>query len=448
MSIKKANTLNEIYDAVLIKPLAMDELDAFYCDTDAVRAKTSARFKLKDRIVSSSQSSRNDHILFVGYTGCGKSTELNYLQKELQQEDYTVLNYSVFKELDPISIHYIELFIVTMERLFQLAKDENLTISKSFLDKIVGWTQSKEIENIKNTHLSLEVESGMELQTPLPYLLNFFLKLKGAAKSSQSFKESIKQNIEPRLSSLVEHCNGLIAEVRLQLASKGKKDILIFIEDLDKIPLDRAESLFFNYGMQLIQLNAIIVYTFPVYLYYNTRFAKIKNHFPGTIELPMIKISTKDGADYDNGISVMKKIMLTRINGILFAPGVPEMFIKMTGGVIRDLFAMLYSASVAAMYRNSSLINEEDFIISRNELRKEYDATIANYHDNKENLHITTKEFYEAMRDLLRDPERRPENTDTMMLLRKNLCVLSYNGEGWCDVHPVMKQVLKDRNYI
>ena len=135
MEIKKANRVDDIYAAVVARALSISEMAQFYCETDAVRGGLGARFQLKLKIVQNADSGRNAHFLFVGYRGCGKSTELNHLQKDLQN-DYAILNYSVMKELDPQSIQYIELFIVTMERLFKMAADEQLNIDEDFLKKI------------------------------------------------------------------------------------------------------------------------------------------------------------------------------------------------------------------------------------------------------------------------------------------------------------------------
>ncbi len=112
--LQKAHTIEEVFDAVgNERPLQISEMDTFYCNTDAVRNDLSARKRLQKMIRRNAHSGVNSHILFVGARGSGKSTELNHLQKDLQG-DIAVVNYSVMKELDPQSISYIELFIVTM----------------------------------------------------------------------------------------------------------------------------------------------------------------------------------------------------------------------------------------------------------------------------------------------------------------------------------------------
>jgi len=443
--MEKANAVSEVYNAVLARPLEIEEMDEFYCDTDQVRGVLSARKQLKLKIEQNAVSGKNGHFLFVGYRGCGKSTELNHLQKDLQN-DYAILNYSIMEELDPQNIEYIELFIVTMERLFNLAVEQHLQIDQDFLKKIVNWTSTREIQDIKDRHFSVEAETGIEAKAELPYLLKFFFKLKGAAKASKSFKDTIKQTIEPRLSDLIQHCNELISVVRQQMfESKGKKDLVIFIEDLDKIPLHVAERLFYNYATQLIQLKATVVYTFPVTLYYNIRFGTIGGYFQ-TIELPMVKTANKDGSEYTAGINALKAIVNTRINHALFSNDIVlQQFVEKSGGVIRDIFTMLDDAATSAMLNGSAMIRDEDFTYAYNQLKKEYNNTIADYKEGE--VEHTAKDFYETMAELVRSGNKKPDNSAIMMLLRQTLCVLSYNGEGWCDVHPIMKDILAERGY-
>ncbi len=446
MAIQKAHKVEDIYNAVLDEALTIDEIANFYRETDAARGDGSARFNLKRLIKQNSKSKRDAHILFVGYRGCGKSTELNHLQRDLE-DDYAILNYSVMKELDPQSMNYIELFIVTMERLIDYVSEKELIIDPAFLERIKKWTQTKEIEEIKEKHFSAEVNAGINAKFGIPYLKEFFLSLKGSAKASKSFKETLKQTLEPRLADLVQHCNDLISEVSVKLSAQGVKDLVIFIEDVDKIPLERAKDVFYNYANQLTSLRATVIYTFPISLYYNSAFGLIKSYFE-SVELPMVKIANKDGSDYSEGINVLKEIVYARVDKQLFVTeNILLQMIKKTGGVIRDLFAIINDASQMAEYQGKAAIDEVCFTTAYNTLKKEYDITIADHSENG-TLKFTAKQQYEAMAAVVKDEKKKPENSDIMMLLRQNLCVLSYNGEGWCDIHPAVKDILINRGYL
>ncbi|MCY7421135.1 MAG: hypothetical protein LH478_05250 [Chitinophagaceae bacterium] len=446
--MKKAHAINEVYNAIEGgRPLTIEEMDAFYCNTDAVRNDLPARKQLAKIIKRNAIAGRNGHILFVGARGSGKSTELNHLQKDLKEE-FAILNYSVMRELDPQSISYIELFIVTMEKLFSYAIEQQLKIADDFINRVTGWTKTKEVEEIKDKHLSAEASAGINTKIGIPFLQEFFFKLKGAAKASKSFKETLKDTIEPRLSDLIEYCNELISEIRIKIQANGFQDLLIIIEDLDKIPLARAKTLFFDYANQIVQLQATVIYTFPVTLYYNTNFIATRNYFSDIIELPMVKVFHKNGQAYDNGIDTLRCIVLARMDKNLFSEeAILTDMIKKTGGVIRDLFSMINDAADAADSREKEFIDRDDYKYAYNQIKKEYSNTVADYSEEGK-VKYTAGQYYEVLANLAKNADKKPDNTEMLMQLRQNLCVLSYNGEGWADVNPIMKDILHERGYL
>ena len=447
--IKKATDIKDVFYAIGEgRPLKIEELDRFYCDTDKVRTEVSPRAKLARNIRNYAKAGKNGHILFVGARGAGKSTELNHLQKDLEP-NIAVLNYSVIQELDPMNISYIELFIVTMEKLLELAQDRNLVIPDDFLDRIIGWTQSKEISNVTEKHFSAEANAELKAKVGVPYLLGLFLGLKATAKASRSFKETLKSTIEPRLSELIKYCNELITEIRLRLIENGTIDLLIIIEDLDKISPTVAREVFLHHADQLVQLQANMVYSYPVALYYNISFNTIKNYFSDVIELPMIKVSNKAGQPFEEGILVLTDIVHTRMEANLFeSPDILKDMILACGGVLRDLFRMIKDAADAAEDRSKDKIGVREYEYAYRELQKSYDHTIADYYDDEYKIAITAQQFYDVLVALTKSTDKQPQNTKELLQLRQNLCVLTYNGENWSDVHPVVKEILKSKGLL
>lgn len=448
-----ATQLKEIRRNFSQQPVPIDQLGVWYVD-----ARTARGFNPRGRLQRLLEDHMDAHqrILFVGYRGCGKSTELNHLQIDLK-DSFLTLNFSVTKELDAVNINYIELFIVAMEKLFELAEERTFTIRDEFLRSITHWAQSQEIVEIRDKYLggefgadvSGEIKGGIEkgvFQTP--FLLKFFTGLKVSAKTSKSFKETLKRNVEPKLSELVFHCNRLIAEVLYNAHAKGYENLLLIVEDLDKIPLDNADELFYKYADQLTQLETNIIFTFPVALYYHTRFNTIRHHFEQVLELPMIKVAEKDGSPNPEGLELMRSIVEKRMNLNLFDdPLLLDRLIRYSGGCLRDLFLMIKEAADTALDEGREIITDSDVYRALQLLKKEYDNNIADYR-KPTGVFISASAYYEVLVALANNPEKRLENTEAAMDLRQNLSILGYNGDGWCDVHPVMKEVLKDRGLI
>jgi hypothetical protein len=446
MPLKYAEDLEHIYGAFNNHPIAKEDLEAFYQEASTVRGKNP---KSRMARLLRNNPDRNEHILFAGYKGCGKSTELNYLDKELTDE-FLVLNISIHDELDPVNLEYIELFIIMMERLFVAAVEDKLKISTEYLKSVQLWATSTEINRVSEKYnLSGGLDMGGELSTSM--FAKFFGKFRLTAKTSKQFKQVLKTEIEPRLSDLIRHCNDLVAEIQIQLAKKsGKRDLLIILEDLDKIPPDRSYDLFYNYVSQLTQIRTNVIYTFPAALFYsNTRYNQIRSHFTQVYELPMIKVLERNGQVSEEGLQLMQEVIKARMDAErLFAdPELLNKMIRYSGGVLRDLFLMIQEAADNALDFGRDTIEEADWQAAFNSLKRDYNSNIADFRDGDKLYEAET--YLDMLTQLAQSEDKLVLNTEEAMHLRSNLCILAYNnGSDWTDVHPIVRALLRDRNLL
>lgn len=444
MKIVKATSIDNVSRAFLGQPLSVEDLD-LYLETEKARGGTPFRKRIYRQL-----ESINDmpwQVLFVGYKGCGKSTELNKLKQDIigNGDKYLVLHYSVFRELDPENVNYIELFIVTMEKLFEVIVENQLNVSDAYLEKIKLWETSTEITRVKEKYFGKEFEAGIDASFGVPYLQKFFTKLKATAKSSRSFKEVLKNEIEPRLADLIDNCNLLITEVRLQLHKINKDNLLIIIEDLDKVSIDSAKDLFVNHAGQITQLEVNMIFTFPISLYYSSHFNHIKPFFTERYELPMIKVKEKNGQESTIGIETMTNIVEKRMNLTLFENStILKDMILMSGGCLRDLFLMIREAANFAIDEDREKIGENDYQKSLQNLINDYQNNLTD--EKIEGQYYPVEKVYEELVNLVKNGHY--ENTLLMLKLRQTLCVLGYNGEFWGAVHPAVVKILERKNLL
>lgn len=180
-------TLEDISILLSPTPLTIQDLQQYYVNLVDARGDNPIA-SLKRRL--NKKTNGQLQVLFSGYRGCGKSTELNKLQSEINK-DFIVLNFSVLRELDPINMNYVELFILTMEKLFEIVEKYNIDISPTFLKSIKAWTQTEEIEKIRSTSTDISVEAGVETNLGLPWFTNFFAKIRAAGNASFSAKPTV-----------------------------------------------------------------------------------------------------------------------------------------------------------------------------------------------------------------------------------------------------------------
>ncbi|ABL65910.1 P-loop NTPase fold protein [Chlorobium phaeobacteroides] len=436
--------LSAIYERLSTEPLKGDELDSYYVDAFEGRGDNPV-MSLKRRLLD--KPGGKLQILFSGYRGCGKSTELNKLQHDIR-DDFIVLNFSIREELDLVNINYVELFVITMEKLFEVVGSYNIDINPQLYKSVSEWSRTVEIEKIRLLTGEALLEAGAEVEVSVPLFARFFGKMRAAANASFSTKKTIIESIEPRLSDLIGHCNDLIREVKNKLSKSGKKGLVIIIEDLDKLSVEKAEELFFNHSHLLGTLQTHVIFTFPVSLCYHSKSTVITGNFDEDFELPMVKVHDKQGDPYPEGRDALYRIITRRIGTECFEPSdLVYRFIDVSGGCLRDLFGMIRDAADNALNHQRTRINEADYTRSFFRLRRHYENTIAEKRVNNE-LVTSVGEYYETLRAVAVSETKKVDNTGAVLDLRHNLCILGYNDEGWCDVHPVVRTILQERKLI
>ena len=392
MTQLKATKLGHLRKLFRPVPIPVRLLEDYYVDTAKVRGGAQVVRQLENILRSKeselkwsgsagesdewreSEQIFHEQIIFSGYRGCGKSTELNRLIESIEA-DFLVMKFSVTQKLDPISLHFSELFIATMEELFGVVEEYDLyeEVSPEFLKAILDWTKTEEVESVRVKHFEVGGEAGAELRGGLAWVGKFFGKFRLAAKSSKSMKKTLSENIEPKISELILLCNNLLWQIEKSLGKFGKKGMLIVIEDLDKVPLDVATLLFRNYAHQLTALNTNVIFTFPLALVYNPHFTSIRGHFSKDIVLPMIKINHQNGQQDADGRKKMADIVGCRMDLDLFEREdfLHEM-IGYSGGCLRDLFLMIQEAGDHAESWDRERITKEDYIHAVNGLKQDY----------------------------------------------------------------------------
>ena len=435
-----AHELEGVYGFFKNKSMVMEEFDALYVPADKGRGGKPACGRLKRRLCQ--EPLGNLKILFAGYKGCGKSTELLRLQKQID-ETFVVIGFSVMTELDILNISYIELFIATMERLFAFIDQERaIEIDQRYLDNIRSWLRSKEIEEVTVKHLGAELQAGVDAKVDIPFLAKFFGKFKAAAKSSTSVKETLKTKVEPKISDLIFYCNQLIREIKNQVGRIGKQGLVLVVEDMDKIDVTSGSQIFYDHSTQLTQLDSHCIFTFPIALLYHHKFTTIRNNYDESFVLPMIKVREKDGADHRLGIRVMETIVERRMSLDFFEDReILRKMIRYSGGCLWDFFRMIKEAADNALDDGDKVISWKDFNAAYKSLKAEYRYTIA---ENREKG-FTVDDYYAALARCADDPSKKPDPSEIMLDLRNNLTVLNYNGDEWEDVHPLVKDLLADR---
>lgn len=431
--MKHANQVSEIINAFSPEPLKGEQMEKFYCnDTMEYRMSDKYDSPIEDIFEICQEEGTQNAVLLLGHKGCGKSTELNRLSAKLAEKGYRVKTIVCSTDLDMFNIVYSDLFILMGEALLGMAKDCGCVISKNILDDIIHFWDEGVETSMSRKEETMDIEAGASAETPgLFNVLKIFAKIKADLKFNEEVRKEYRKKISIRSSEWME----LLRNIAKEIAGKteGKPPIIIF-EDLDKLNPEDAWNVFYNYAAVLSGMSFPVIYTFPIGLSYDTRFAAMEGYFV-TKTLPMIKIETIEGQPYDDGINIIREIVKKRAELDLFEDDVLESLIKYSGGSLRDLFHTINSAAKRAERRNSESISMEDAQRALEEVKtsltrriehKDYDFLI--------NIHTGNKELIEDKQMLLK-------------MLQASV-VLEYNGKRWHNLHPLVTRFFAEQGLI
>lgn len=442
MTVKVAKRLVDVDITLDNDALNEENYDDYYVTTKEGRGEDPTA-KLIRKL--SAHKNKNLKILFSGFKGCGKSTELLRLKQELD-DDFVIHIFSVTEKLDPNNLTISEIVITVMKDLFSFVNEnyKQIKLSGKLLKNLENWAASVYTEEINYKYYDGKIGAGGGINAGFGKILNVFAKLGLDFGAGRKFNEITKKEVKQTLSELILNCNLLIAEIKRQLDKIDKKNIIFIIEDLEKLNLEVAEGIFYDYPKQLTDISCCFIYTFPISLVYHHKYNIIKNEFDEVFILPMIKVHDKNGKEYGPGINSIEEIIYKRVFHELISRNLLKKFTKASGGCLRDLFRMLKLAAGNALDRDKKKIENVDFQYSFNNLKKDYYNTIS-YNEKND---MSAEDYYKILAKCCQSKDKRPMDEKGLMDLKHNMSILEYNEESWFDVHPAVKAILEEKRLI
>lgn len=146
------------------------------------------------------------------------------------------------QEVELSGIHYIDVIFVIMSQIIEyLAEHLEVKVDEKLLENLITyWKGETSFEKVITDNA--EAEAGGEAKISL--LKAISVHGKSVFKTGMESKKIIRSSIDPKIGYLISMVNSAIAEINEQLRSKSNKELLIIIEDLDKIDTDDARRIF------------------------------------------------------------------------------------------------------------------------------------------------------------------------------------------------------------
>lgn len=443
--LQNATDLKGILRALDPRALHKDELKDFFQETSAARDNM---LPGRSEIANYLETDKPLKILVVGHRGTGKSTELVKFQEE--NPKYVVAGFSMAKEAMPDS-GVEALLVLIVEAVLKTVNDFGGKINEKVLEKVYAWFS--QTFKYKETDFQYTAQVGAGIDTKDTFwgkLVGFTASAKADIKTgSRTMNKTITQE-NRRLSQLAYQCSQVVKEGQRAIEKADPdKELLLILEDLDKMDVGPAQLLFVKNPGPLTGLPCKIIFTAPIFLLYSPEAAALEGRF-SPVTIPMIKVFERDGSECGPGREVIKDILSKRFDlNRLIETDALDMAIEKTGGVLRHLFDALAFASMATVQsseqeggRKEKKIDEQTVRYGLNRVKNNLIQQISTTGLPGEYKDIQTKDLYDRLKKLAGKPHRLDSDLVTLVLL-KCQAVLEYNGEGWHGVHPLVAEHVK-----
>jgi hypothetical protein len=412
----------DLYQAIFVfdpNALAGPQIGAFYVDR-----RISARAEMSVLLQQDIKAGRPVKLLFMGHMGSGKSTELNRLCEDLEKQ-FFIVKVSTRRLVEPTSLTYTDIILIAAISLFSAAVEHKVVsrapaqIVEETLKDIQSFMQQRIFGGQVRARLD-EPEVGFKINA---IVAEFEMRY----RNEPTTRDQIRGRMADHLSEVIQKIDGLAALIR---ANDGRPLLFVF-DDTDKPDRERAENIFFDHSATLTDFRASAIYTIPISMCYSVRFNNFRDYFSGRYRLPNMTLQTRDGARDERGWEIMRTMVSQRMSDALIDENARDAIIAATGGLTRGLITLMRFAAVHAAGRGAARIEMADAQHAINELKKDFNAALEEKH-------------YPIL--AARHADKWLSSDDVIQDLLYMGALLEYeNGRTWCDVHPLVLQLLEER---
>jgi energy-coupling factor transporter ATP-binding protein EcfA2 len=251
--MEKATKIDDLIKVFSPMPLkTKEELDEFRIDTIEYRTGNIENSPIKN--IFETCTFMQSSCILMGHRGCGKSTELNYLSKELEESGYTALSIDTAAESNLLEIDYFDIMLLITEGLLKIAEQKNIPLHESSITSVLNFFK----ETV--TEISIEEEdkktSGMGVGINIPLVsnvLSIFGNIKKEYKFNTGKRKTIKEVVNRKSSLWLEYITDISNNI---IHGLNLKSPVLILEGLDK--LEQREDNAFNIFTNRCLLSSLI----------------------------------------------------------------------------------------------------------------------------------------------------------------------------------------------
>lgn len=446
---RRVSRLRDVGAAVRVQPL--ESGDRRYVDLG--RGRRTDDLKLLRICLQDHDADQNSFakVALTGHRGCGKPTELLRLEHELSGRFFPLHFYATEEEVLP-DYDYADLFLWLTDELLRRFQEQGLRLDRSLAEDVALWfaqITETEVESLrKEGELTAEAEAKARWGL-LSFSVGVLARVKSRIVGSNEARREIRHRLQNYSIELIRRFNLLLDNAHQALRNASRPaNLLMVIDNLDRLTPQVASKLFFDNGEMLKMPRAHMIYTVPIATVLAPR--SVGTIFEHLFTLPMIKTRQRNGKAFSDGIRALTELLSVRIDleAIFGSKAVVRRLVEMSGGSVRDLMRLVDSAQMVARAEGKEVIDMDSAHRAIAKLRLFFEQLLvpaASYFPRLGRIHQRKDDGSRV----LEDPEAISKDREFLSQLLFNGSILEYNGgESWYDVHPIVQQIRAFREVL
>jgi energy-coupling factor transporter ATP-binding protein EcfA2 len=388
----------------------------------------------------------NDNkIIFTGHRGSGKSTLLGQFCRQIK-DDYFVVFFSISDLIEMSDVNHVNILFAMAVKLMEEAENRKVKIGPKTKKAFYEWFSEHTKTETTSVDSTIDIESSVEggLNALFAKLLT---KLKATLKLNSVIRDEIKTKFARRISDLVDRIN----EIAIAIQAAYGKEVLVVIDDLDKLDLEIVDKVYRNNINALFQPQFRIIYTIPMAATRDLSLRGIiRNATNNRIQQMWATKFFPRGEEKNPGalpvaesMQIFEDILYKRLPPELIEPEVVKTMILKSGGALREFIRIARQCCQICSLELRKKPELQDLVINHEILRK----AIAD-------LRITMTEplgqnAFEILVHVYKEYTPTDGMDQTFLDLLHELYILEYrNNDLWFGINPIVKELLELRGAI
>lgn len=424
------------------------QLDPLITRNDLARLGVEYQTELVDELEQAIEDcgARDNKLIFTGHRGCGKSTLLAELGFRLGETNrYFIVMFSIADTIERSAVDHVNVLFSMALQLLEVAELKAIRLKPGIKKEFYRWLGKHTQTESKAVEAEIEASTETALKGGIPLILEFLAKVKSKLKINSVIRQEISVEFARRTSDLVAQINQLQAYIE----NATGQQVLVIIDDLDKLDLSVTETMFSKNIQSLLDPNCRILYTVPIA---TLREVAIKSSITTYIKkihtMRVAKFFSKatvrrpDRTPDEACMRVFADILARRLPSDLMEPDVKRQIILLSGGVLREFIRISDRCCDKAMLEIRGRIRRQRFdqpdVIVNQRILDEVVTEL-----QIESAELLGQADFEALKLIYEQLKLQDTESQRLLDLLHGLYVLEYrNALLWYDLNPIVRGLL------